>query len=122
MGKGAGMAAEHTPIPEGERRRCPWCGSENTKLMQRGFTGPTDERDQYFICRDCEMLTFEIVSKTARDMRLGQYRLGATYRDNPRQTRYRISRVLKVGVNEHLLYLKPIVRQEQPAAERSARR
>ncbi len=97
----------------GGDRRCPWCGSENTKLVQRGFTGPTDERDQYFTCRDCEMLTFELVSKTNRDMRLGQYRPGATYRDSVRQTRYRISRVLKVGVNEYLLYLKPIVRKEE---------
>ena len=97
-------------------RRCPWCGSENTKLVQRGLTGPTDERDQYFTCRDCEMLTFELVSKTNRDMRLGQYRTGDTYRDNPRQTRYRISRVLKVGVNEYLLYLKPIVRKEESVA------
>ena len=113
------MVDERIPVPAGERRRCPWCGSENTKLVQRGFTGPTDERDQYFTCRDCDMLTFELVSKTVRDMRLGQYRPGATYRDNPRQTRYRISRVLKVGVNEYLLYLKPIVRQEQPAAQRA---
>jgi len=109
------MAEEQTVARE--RRRCPWCSSDQTKLVQRGFIGPTDERDQYFTCRDCGMLTFEIVSKTAREMRLGQYRPGATYRDNPRQTRYRISRILKVGVNEHLLYLKPIVRQPEPAGK-----
>ncbi len=107
-------------IPASQRRRCPWCGSEHTRLMLRGFTGPTDERDQYFTCRDCGMLTYEIVSKTARDMRFGQYRLGATFRDTARQTRYRIIRVLKVGNNEHLLYLKPLIRKDQPATDEVA--
>ncbi len=94
-----------------ESRRCPWCGSTETRLVQRGFVGPTDERDQYFTCRDCDRLTYEIVSRTMRDMRLGQFRAGGTFRDSARQTKYHINRVLKVGMNEFLLYVKPITRQ-----------
>lgn len=89
-------------------RECPWCGSHNTLFVKRGLTGPTDERDQYITCHDCGRLTYEIVSRTSRDMRVGQFRAGGTFRDNTRQTKYTINRVLKVGLNEFLLYLKPI--------------
>lgn len=91
------------------RRECPWCGSTNTLFYKRGFTGPTDERDQYFTCEDCGRWTYEIVSRTSRDMRVGQFRAGGSFRDHARKTKYTISRVLKVGMNEVLLYLKPIV-------------
>lgn len=95
--------------PKNESQRvCPWCGSSNTSFFKRGLTGPTDERDQYVTCHDCGRLTYEIVSRTSRDMRLGQFRAGGTFRDNARQTKYTISRVLKVGINEFLLYVKPI--------------
>lgn len=90
-------------------RECPWCGSSNTVFYKRGLTGPTDERDQYFTCEDCGRRTYEIVSRTSRDMRVGQFRVGGSFRDNARQTKYTIIRVLKVGMNEVLLYLKPIV-------------
>lgn len=104
-----------------EDRRCPWCGSTDTRLVQRGFVGPTDERDQYFTCRSCDRLTYEIVSRTMRDMRLGQFRAGGTFRDSARQTKYHINRVLKVGMNEFLLYLKPITRQPAESARLRAR-
>lgn len=90
-------------------RQCPWCGSTNTLFFKRGLTGPTDERDQYFTCEDCGRLTYEIVSRTSRDMRVGQFRAGGSFRDNTRQTKYTITRVLKAGLNEVLLYLKPII-------------
>lgn len=93
-------------------RECPWCTSQRTKLVQRGFTGPTDERDQYLTCDGCGRMTLEIVSKTMREVRVGQFRAGGTYRDSLRQTKYTINRVLKVGMNEYLLYLKPIVRRD----------
>jgi hypothetical protein len=95
-------------------RQCPWCQSRDVKLVQRGFTGPTDERDQYITCNNCKRLTYEIISRNTRDMRLGQYRTGATYRDTRRQTKYDITRVLKVGSNEFLLYVKPIIRSGDP--------
>jgi len=95
--------------PGEKPRQCPWCGSTNTIFFKRGLTGPTDERDQYFTCEDCGRLTYEIVSRTSRDMRVGQFRAGGSFRDNARQTKYTITRVLKAGLNEVLLYLKPVI-------------
>lgn len=89
-------------------RMCPWCGSSATSLVQRGYTGPTDEVDQYFSCGSCGKVTYEIVSKTAREMRVGRFRAGDVYQDRTYRTRYHVNRVLKVGVNEYLVYLKPI--------------
>ena len=80
--------------------------------VQRGFVGPTDDRNQYLVCNRCDRLTFEIISKTVRDMRVGQFRVGGNYRDPMRQTKYTITRVLKVGMNECLLYVKPVIRGE----------
>ncbi len=83
--------------------------------VQRGFIGPTDDRNQYLTCNACKRLTFEIISKTVRDMRVGQFRVGGAYRDTASQTRYTITRVLKVGMNECLLYVKPLTRTETGA-------
>jgi len=101
---------------------CPWCGSDEVRLVQRGFTGPTDERDQYIACHGGKRLTYEIVSRSAREMRLGQYRTGGTYRDSLRQTKYDILRVLRVGSNEVLLYVKPIIRQSASLRAETPRR
>lgn len=109
--------------PDGQRaRRCPWCQSDRVTLVQRGFTGPTDERDQYFTCNNCKRVTLEIISRSSREMRLGQYRTGGTYRDSLRQTKYDITRVLKAGGNEYLLYVKPIVRASGDSGRGSVRR
>jgi hypothetical protein len=59
-----------------------------------------------------------LVAKTAREMRLGRFRTGGIFKDNVNQTRYQVSRVLKVGLNEYLIYLKPIVGSD--AAEGAA--
>jgi len=90
-------------------RVCPWCGSASTQLVPRGYAGPTDAVDQYFTCGECGKVTYELVAKTAREMRLGRFRAGGIYQDRAHRTRYQVSRVLKVGVNEYLVYLKPIV-------------
>ena len=100
------MAASHVIQPE---RLCPWCGSGATRLVQRGYAGPTDEVDQYFTCAECGKVTYELIAKTAREMRLGRFRAGGVYQDRTHHTRYQVSRVLKVGVNEYLVYLKPVV-------------
>ena len=100
------MDAPYVPQPD---RHCPWCGSAQTALVQRGYTGPTDEVDQYFTCVECGKVTYELVAKTAREMRLGRFRAGGVYQDRSTRTRYHVSRVLKVGINEYLIYLKPIV-------------
>jgi uncharacterized Zn finger protein len=89
-------------------RQCPWCGSAETELVQRGYTGPTDEINQYFTCRSCGKVTYELVAKTAREMKLGRWQAGGVFKDAANQTRYTVTRVLKVGVNEYLIYLKPL--------------
>ena len=105
--------------PPGERH-CPWCGSASIRLVTRGYTGPTDETDQYFVCNTCGRVTYELVAKNAREMKLGRWRAGGVYREPTTQIRYHISRVLKVGVNEFLLYLRPMaeeIAEELPATE-----
>lgn len=96
-------------------RTCPWCGSADVRLFTRGYTGPTDETDQYFVCTNCKRTTYELVSKNAREMRLGRWRSGGIYREPSTQTKYHISRILKVGVNEFLIYLKPLVDDSENA-------
>lgn len=86
-------------------RRCPWCGSVALERVTRGYAGKTDGTDQYSRCRDCGKVTWEMVSKTAQEVRLGRYSPGKPF--NERGDPYTIKRVLKVGFNEYLLYLKP---------------
>jgi hypothetical protein len=93
--------------PEG--RICPWCGSADVRFVQRGYAGPTDEVDQYLVCSACQTTTYEIVAKTSREMRLGRYKAGDVYQDRAQKTSYSISRVLRSGRNEFLVYLKPLV-------------
>jgi hypothetical protein len=101
-------------------RRCPWCGSVETQLVHRGYTGPTDEVNQYFTCASCGKVTYELVAKTAREMRLGRYRAGGIYQDRANKTRYHVNRVLKVGINEYLIYQKPITTPEVATAPAGA--
>ena len=100
-------------VPPG--RECPWCGSKNTVFVQRGLTSAVVSPDQYLRCNDCARVTYEIVSRNDREIRLGRYQTGGDFRDATHQTRYRIYRMLKVGFNEYLLYLRPIT----PDAEES---
>ncbi len=95
-------------LGETDARACPWCGSRATRRVARGYTGPTDEVDQYFTCSACGKVTYELVAKTAREMRLGRYQAGDIYQDRAHQTRYQITRILKVGANEFLMYLRPM--------------
>lgn len=100
-------------------RHCPWCGSSDVRLITRGYTGPTDETDQYLICNTCHRITYELVAKNAREMRLGRWRAGGIYRDPGTQVRYHISRILKVGVNEFLIYLRPLPEEVHEASSSS---
>ncbi len=54
-------------------------------------------------------------------MRLSQFQAGGIFRDSARQTKYHINRVLKVGMNEFLLYLKPITRQPAESVRQRGR-
>jgi hypothetical protein len=90
-------------------RACPWCESTNVTFVQRGYAGLTDERDQYLVCAACKKTTYEIIAKSSREMRLGRYKPGDIYQDRTQNTRYAISRVLRSGANEFLIYLRPMV-------------
>jgi hypothetical protein len=94
--------------PAAGSRSCPWCGSGDTSLVLRGYAGLTDETDQYFTCGGCGRTTFELVAKSARDMRMGRFKPGDIYQDRPNRTRYTVVRVLRVGSNEFLIYLRPL--------------
>jgi hypothetical protein len=107
-------------VVEHERRTsaarvCPWCDSSEVKFVQRGYVGPTDEINQYLVCGACGKTTYEIVAKTAREMRLGRYKPGDHYQDRTENTRYTISRVLRAGQNEFLIYLKPLAERASAA-------
>jgi hypothetical protein len=86
-------------------RVCPDCGSERTTWTKRGLIGPTDESDQFYQCRDCGRITFEIVARTSRDLKVNQIAPGKVILQagDP----YVVSRVLKVGLDEFLVYLRP---------------
>lgn len=99
--------AHPTWLPPG--RECPWCGSRDTVFVQRGLTSAMVSPDQYIRCNDCSRLTYDIVSRNDREIRIGQFHTGGEFRDAAHQTRYVIYRMLKVGFNEYLLYLRPIL-------------
>lgn len=88
-----------------EERVCPDCGSHHTVLVARGLAGATDEADQFFRCEDCGRVTYEILSRTAREIRAERIEAGRSIRESGKF--YTVRRVLKVGVNEYLVYLRP---------------
>ena len=92
-------------VNRSEERICPGCGSSRTTFVQRGLAGLTDESDQYYRCLDCERVTYEILSRTEREVRAGRLEPGRTVRE--RGSAYVVRRVLKVGLNEYLVYLAP---------------
>ncbi|MEX2314540.1 MAG: TFIIB-type zinc ribbon-containing protein [Thermomicrobiales bacterium] len=109
------MASEQ--IQQSQQRTCPECGSDDTLFVQRGFAGTTDEHNQYFTCKSCGRVTFEILSRTPREVRVGRLDPGRQLRHEGGE--YTISRVLKVGLNESLIYLKP-ADEAAPSAPRGS--
>lgn len=103
-----------------ELRRCPACGNDNTLLVHRGLAGATDESDQYFTCQDCGRVTYEIVARTQRDIRIQRMEAGRHVRVAGFE--YLVSRVLKVGLNESLVYLKPVAGETPATRLRPSRR
>lgn len=89
-------------------RTCPACGSTETVHVQRGFAGPTDANDQFFTCESCGQVTYEIVSRSERELRM--HRLEPGRKTKLAGWEYTIQRVLKIGLDESLVYLKPDIR------------
>lgn len=92
-------------VNRSEQRICPGCGSSRITFVQRGLAGLTDESDQYFRCLDCQRVTYEILSRTEREVRAARLEPGRSVRE--RGSAYVVRRVLKVGLNEYLVYLSP---------------
>ena len=88
-----------------EQRICPDCGSDRTQLVQRGLAGLTDESNQYYRCEVCGRVTYEIVARTERQIRIDRISPGRQLREHGKL--YQVRRVLKVGLNEYLVYLRP---------------
>lgn len=99
-----------TWLPPG--RECPWCGSKDTVFVQRGLAGGQESNHQYILCHDCEKVTYDIVSLSNRDIRINRYHSGGEYRDAVNQARYTIYRMLKVGFDEFLLYLRLVLPEQ----------
>lgn len=73
--------------------------------MQRGLIGPTDESDQYYRCEECGRVTYEIIARSARQVRAARIEPGRSIREGGNL--YEVRRVLKVGLDEYLIYLRP---------------
>lgn len=86
-------------------RVCPDCGGDQVAFVPRGWADLANAADQYFRCLHCGRVTYEIVSRTAREIRAGRITPGRTVREAGHF--YVVRRVLKVGVNEYLVYLRP---------------
>ena len=56
-----GVMRSLVPSAEGTR------ANRASDVVQRGYTGPTDEINQYFTCAACGRVTFELIAKTARE-------------------------------------------------------
>ncbi len=92
-------------VSSGDSRLCPDCGSTDVELTHRGYAGPTDERHQHFRCGNCGRVTFEIISRSAREMKLDRVETGQKI--DAEGYSYRVMRVLKIGLDEYLLYVRP---------------
>jgi len=91
-------------VAASEQRQCPICGSIETTLVRRGFIGPTDERDQYLRCQQCGCVTYEILSRSPREVRAQGLAPGQTVTIAGR--RYVIRQLLRAGPNEYLVYVR----------------
>lgn len=97
-------------------RTCPKCGSQRTTFVQRGLAGVSDEHDQYFVCADCNQVTYEILSRTERQLRMERLEAGRSFKLHGLE--YAVVRVLKAGLFENLVYVRPIAIDERPRRTR----
>ena len=105
-----------TAVMQDEARTCPDCGSDRTVLVHRSLAAVANEMDQYFRCEACGRVTYEIVARTAREVKAGRIEPGRSIREAGKV--YTVRRVLKVGLNEYLVYLRPGQAAPGPAARR----
>lgn len=101
------MAAS-TPFSVDETTRyCPGCGSDRVNFVRRGYAGATDTADQYFTCDECGRVTYEILARSRRELKMHRIETGRAIRHAGAE--YTVSRILQAGDDELLVYLKAIV-------------
>jgi transposase-like protein len=86
-------------------RTCPACGSSDIKFVQRGYAGSVDTPDQFYTCAKCGETTYEIISRSTREMRVDRLEPGRHFKHEGAE--YVVSRILKVGLDEALVYVRP---------------
>jgi DNA-directed RNA polymerase subunit RPC12/RpoP len=85
--------------------RCPACGGRHTRRTRRGYAGQADTANQYITCSDCGATTYEIISRTNRELRVDRLEPGRRFKHQGSE--YIVSRILKVGLDEALVYVRP---------------
>ena len=85
--------------------RCPACGGTRTHRTRRGYAGQVDTPDQYVTCSDCGETTYEIISRSERELRVDRIEPGRRFKHAGSE--YIVSRILKVGLDEALVYVRP---------------
>lgn len=91
---------------------CPICGSADLVQTPRGYAGHADTPHQYLTCRECGQVIYEILSATQREIRLYRFEVNSLVTRG--ELTYQIRRILKVGFDEYLIYLK-LVSVDRPA-------
>lgn len=99
------MNSNHHQPESTPARTCPACDSSNIDLVQRGYAGSVDTADQFYTCADCGETTYEIISRSTREMRVDRLEPGRRFKHQGAE--YVVSRILKVGLDEALVYVRP---------------
>ncbi len=84
---------------------CPACGGSRTRRTHRGYAGRVDTPDQFVTCSDCGETTYEIISRSERELRVDRLEPGRRFKHQGSE--YIVSRILKVGLDEALVYVRP---------------
>ncbi|MEZ4520484.1 MAG: hypothetical protein R3A46_02410 [Thermomicrobiales bacterium] len=91
--------------PNDNETRCPACGSADIRRTRRGYAGNVDTPDQFFTCNECGETTYEIISRSKRELRVDRLEPGRRFKHDGNE--YVVSRILKVGLDESLVYVRP---------------
>ena len=88
--------------------RCPACGGNRTRRTHRGYAGQADTADQFVTCNDCGETTYEIIARNERELRVDRLEPGRRFKHEGAE--YIVARILKVGLDEALVYVRPAPR------------